>query len=305
MPGAGAATLAFAEETSYNGGVGGTPTYYLPGTNPVVETAELGRNLQRIQVPGNVEDDDAIAQRVDGQCGVSFIPTSDDYHRLVFNDSYTGFTSGRPQSAEWYLGTDLLSGSTVERQVQGWIPQTAAINYNGATESVRASIAGPYAEEDKNTSITPGTINNDSTGNEVPGHGATLKFGGTKVSKLQSATIQIQDISRRHFGSVDPIATDAAMGNVNESVSMTGVFEGATWLEYAYGSSGASSVEDFVDSISCTLTLDHDGSTIADYTFDAVKPRNYNWQDLINNDADLTEPVEWWATGITASDPTA
>jgi len=304
MPGAGSSTVAFVPESSYNT-TPGSPTYYLPGTNIQVETAEIDRNLLRLSLPGNVEDDDAIAQRLDGQLSVSFVAQNDDFHRILFNDSNTGFTSGRSASAEWYLGVDLLDGSTVERQIQGWSPTSAEITYSGSTEAVRVTMTGFYAEEDTNTSITPGSITNNSTGNEVPGHGAKLEFDSTTVSKLESATVRFESISRPLFDSTDPIATDAVTGDVQETVNMTGVFEGSTYLEYAYGSSGASTIEDFVSSISSTLTLDHDGSTIADYSFTDAKPRTYNWESLVDNSADLSEPVEWWATGVTASDPTA
>jgi len=304
MPGAGSSTVAFVPESSYNT-TPGTPTYYLPGTNVQVETGEIDRNLLRLSLPNDVEDADAIAQRLDGQLSVSFIAQSDDFHRITFNDGNTGFTSGRAASAEWYLGVDLLDGSTVERQIQGWTPQTAEISYSGSTEAVRVTMTGFYAEEDKNTSITPGSIVNNSTGDEVPGHGADLQFDSTTVSKLQSATVRFEGISRPQFDSNDPIVSDVVTGDIQESVNMTGIVEDATYLEYAYGSSGASSIEDFVDSVSTSLTLDHDGNTIADYSFTDAKPRNYNWESLVDNTADLSEPVEWWATGVTASDPTA
>jgi len=304
MPGAGSSTVAFVPESSYNT-TPGTPTYYLPGTNVQVETAEITRNLLRLSLPGDVEDADAIAQQLDGQLSVSFIAQNDDFHRILFNDGNTGFTSGRAASAEWYLGVDLLDGSTVERQIQGWAPVTAEITYSGTTEAVRVTLTGFYAEESTNTSITPGSIANNSTGDEVPGHGATLQFDGTTVSKLQNATVRFEGLSRPLFDSNDPIASDAVIGDVQESVNMTGIFEGSTYLEYAYGSSGATSIEDFVSSITSSLTLDHDGTSIADYSFSDVKPRNYNWSSLVDNSADLSEPVEWWATGVTASDPTA
>ncbi|AFH22019.1 hypothetical protein OSG_eHP14_00195 [environmental Halophage eHP-14] len=305
MTGAGSSTVAFVPEDSYNT-TPGSPTYYLPGQNVQVETSELSRNLARLAAPTDVEDSDAVAQRVDGQLDVSFVLNSDDFHRIVFNNaSNTGFTSGAAASCEWYLGVDLSNGTTVERQIQGWAPQTMTVNYQGTTDSVRVSLSGLYAEEDTNTSITPGTIENTSTGDEVPGHGAKWEFDSTTVSKLQSATLTISNISRAHFGSTDPVVQDVVTGDVNSELQATGIFEGSTWLEYALGSSGASSVEDFVNSVSSTITFDHDGTTIADYSFSNAKPRNYNWQDLVARGSDLTEPITWWASDVTASDPTA
>lgn len=302
MPGAGSSTVAFVPESSYNV-TPGAPTYYNPGTNVTFDTIQLDRNLERLQLPGNVEDDDAIAQRVDGLLTVSFIPTSDDYHRIVFNDSNTGFTSGAAPSAEWYLAVEQPNGTVDERQIQGWAPQSMEVSYNGATESTRVSLTGFYAEEDTNASATPSGINNLSTGNEVPGHGAKLEFDSTTVTKLQSFSMSIENIARPQFGSTDPIVQDAVTGDVSQSINFSGIWEGTTWLEYALGSSGASSVEDFVNSITSTVTLKNGATTIADYSFSSAKPRNYDWADLVNNAEDLTEPVEWWATDITASAP--
>lgn len=303
MPGPGSSTVAFVPESSYNT-TPGTPTYYNPGTNVQYETVEINRNLLRLSLPGSAEDDDAIAQRVDGQLNVSFIATSDDFHRIVFNDSNTGFTSGNAASAEWYLGVDLLDGSSPERKIQGWAPVVCEISYSGTTDAVRVTLQGFYAEEDRNTSITPSSIQNLSTGNEVPGHGADLQIAGTTVSKLQSATVRFEGISRPHFGSTDPIATDAVLGDVSETVNMTGIVEGTTHLEYALGSGSATTTEDFVADQSAKLVLDHDGTTIADYTFANAKPRTYDWQNLVDNSEDLNEAVDFWGSNVTASDPT-
>jgi hypothetical protein len=303
MPGAGSSTVAFVPESSYNT-TPGSPTYYNPGTNVEFQDISLERNLTRLKLPGSVEDDDAIAQRLDGGLAVSFVPTSDDFHRIVFNDSNTGFTSGNAASAEWYLAVEQPDGTVDERQIQGWAPTSMEVSYNGSTENTRVTLTGFYAEEDTNASVTPGSITNNSTGDEVPGHGAEFKFDSTKVSKLNSATLSLEGISRPQFGSTDPIVQAAVTGDINQSATFSGTWEGSTWLEYALGSSGASSVEDFVNSVSSTITLDHDGSTIADYSFTNAKPRNYNWTDLVNPEADLADDVEWWASSITASDPT-
>jgi len=304
MPGTGAETAAFVPESSYNT-TPGTPTYYNVGTNVRFETVEINRNLLRLALPGDVEDADAIAQRLDGQLNVSFVMQNDDFHRIVFNDGNTGFTNGNAASAEWYLAVEQPDGTVDERQIQGWAPLVMEVSYNGTTDAVRVTLQGFYAEEDLNTSVTPGTIENNSTGDEVPGHGADLKIAGSTVSKLQSATVRIEGISRPQFGSTSPIVQDAVLGDINSSATMAGVFEGSTHLEYAYGSSGATSIENSVNSQSVSLALDHDGTTIADYSFSSGKPRNYNWQDLVARGNDLTEPTDWWASGVTASDPTA
>lgn len=302
MPGAGSATVAWVPEDSYLGGTT-SPTYRVPGQNVRVNTAELNRNLLALVLPDEVEANDYIAQNFEGQLDVQFVMFDDEFHRLVFNDGFTGFTNGLVNSAEWYLGADYIGGTT-ERQIQGWVPATATINYNGTTELVTVTLSGPYGDEVKNTSITPGTIS-DSKGNEVPGHGAELQIDGSRVTKLQSATINLDGISRLQFDSNTPKPTEAVAGNVSETVELAATYEGPTLYEYALGSASATDIEDFIASHPATVTFDHDGTTIADYSFGTTKPNNYDWTDLVNNDADLNENVTFNATGITASDPTA
>jgi len=301
MTGAGSATVAFAEESSYLGGVGGTPTYYLPGKNVEVDTGELSRSLVALYAPDDVEAQNYLAQNLEGQLDVSFILTSDEFHRLVFNDSFTGFTSGLANTAEWYLGVDTLTGTT-ERQIKGWVPASMDVSYNGTTESVRVTLTGPYGDEAKNTSITPGTIQRPT--GEVPGHGASLSINSTTVSKLQSATIQFEGISRLQRGpATKPL--EAVAGNVESSIYMASIYDGPERYERVLGSAGATSFQDTVDSVSATATFSDSSGTVADYSFSTVKPDNYDWQDLVNNDADLNETITWRATGTTASDPTA
>jgi len=301
MTGAGSATVAWAPEDSYLGGVAADPTYYEPGANIQVQEAELSRNLLEILAPDDPEAQDFLSTFIEGQLSVSFILRDDDYHRLLFNDGFTGFTSGLANSAEWYLGVDYIGGTT-ERQIQGWAPATAEIAYNGTTEAVRVTITGPYGDEEQNTSITPGTV--QRAGDEVPGHGASLSIDGTDVAKLQSATVAFSQVSRLQRGA-DPRPLDAVAGNVQEDVSMTAIYEGPERYELALGSSGATATQDSVDAVPATLSFDIGGSTVADYSFATTKVDTYDWTDLANNDADLEEDIGFLATGVTASDPTA
>lgn len=301
MPGAGSSTVAFAVEQSYLGGVGGTPTYYNPGTNVQFQDIELSRNLLELVLPGSVEADGFLAQQIEGALAVQFVLQNNDFHRLVFNDgSNTGFTSGEVNSAEWYLGVDHLSGET-ERQIKGWIPVSAQVQYNGATEAISVTLTGVYGAEDRNTSITPGTITNMSTGDEVPGHGAELAIDGARVEKLQSATLQLQQIGRLIRDSNSPRPVVGVMGNVSSSVEMAAVYDGSTRYEQALGSTGASSTQDLMDSYPGTLTFDSGGSTIAEYEIGTVKPDTYSWVDLVNNESDLNEQLTYNATGVNAS----
>lgn len=305
MPaGAGAASVAWTPESDYLGGPTGSPTYYLPGANVQTQDIEIERNLATIRVPDDVEAKDWVAQNFDGALGIQFVLTDDNFHRLVFNSSFTGFTSGAVNSAEWYLGADLSSGSTVERQVKGWAPGQATINYSGTTELTTATLTGPYGDEEKNTSLTPGSLVDNTGGDEVPGHGAELQVNGSRITKLTDATITFSDISRLIPDSNTLKPVDAVAGPVQQSVSLSAIYDGSDLYELALGGSAATSVQDFVDAASFTATFDRDGTTIADFTFDTVKPTNYNWSDLVTGEPALGEEIEFNATSVTASDPT-
>lgn len=300
MPaGAGSGNLAWTPEQGYLGGPAGTPTYYLPGSNARVETAELNRNLLEIYQPGNVEAQEFLAQQLEGQMSVSLVLTDDDFHRLIFNDGFTGFTSGAANSAEWYLGVDTLSGTT-ERAIKGWAPATATINYNGTTEAVRVTMTGAYGDEERNTSLT--TTSPTSGGDEVPGHGAQLDINGTTVTYLDQATLEFANISRLIRGpSQKPL--EAVSGNVQSRVTLSATYEGPTRYELALGTPGATTIQTDPDEVSATATFSAGGTTVADYT-GTVAVDTYDWSDLVNNDADLSEDIEFRMTGVTGSDPT-
>jgi hypothetical protein len=305
MTGAGsAAPVAWAPETSYLGGTEADPTYREPGANVQVQRAELSRNLLAILAPDDPEAQDFLSTFIEGQLSVSWILKNDEFHRLLFNGGFTGFTSGLANSAEWYLGVDYYGAggqATTERQIKGWTPATAEITYNGSTEAVRVTITGPYGDEEQNTSISSGTV--QRAGDEVPGHAATLSVDGTDVTKLQNATVAFSQISRLQRGA-DPRPLDAVAGNVQEDVSMAAIYSGPERYELALGSAGATTTDDTVDAVPATLSFDAGGSTIAEYGFATTKVDTYDWSGLADNDADLEEDIGFLATGLTASDPT-
>lgn len=302
MTGAGAGSIAWTPESSYLGGPEGTPTYYEPGTNVQTNTAELSRNLLAILAPGDVEAQEFLAQNLEGQLDVSFILKNDDFHRLIFNDGFTGWTSGLANSAEWYLGVD-YNGGTTERQIKGWAPASATIEYSGSTETVRVTLSGAYGDEKQNTSLTPGSV--QTAGDEVPGFGTTLSIAGSDVGdRLQSTTVSFENIARLQTGaSQKPI--EAVQGNVQSSIDMSAIYTGPELYERALGSAGATTVQEDVDNVSGTVTFDAAGSTIADYSLSKVAPESYSWEDLLNNEADLNESINFRGAGVTGSDPTA
>lgn len=302
MTGAGSATVAWAAETSYNGGVAAEPTYREPGRNVQVQTAELSNNLLKILAPNDAEARRYLAQNLDGQLGVSFVLLNDEYHRLVFNSGNTTWTTGWAPSAEWYLGLDYLDG-TVERQIQGWFAATCQIQYQGPDGPVRVTLTGPYATEDKNTSITPGSI--ERAGTEVAGHAASLVIDGTTQTKEQSFQLDMQGIYRGITGTSRELI-DAVNANPDVQLTTETVYTEDDQLELAYGSSGSTSPQDTMDDgVTASVSFDVGGSTIADYSVANIYPDTYDWADLVNPDTDITEPITWNVAGVTGSDPDA
>lgn len=302
MPaGAGSSTVAWTPETSYLGGVNDTPTYRLPGTNVQVQRAELSRNLLEVLAPGDVETQNFLAQQLAGQLNLSWILKNDEFHRLAFNDGFTALTSGLVNSAEWYLGVDAISGTT-ERQIKGWAPGTLTVEYSGSDSPVRVTMQGAYGDEVENTTLTPGTI--DDPGDEVPGHGASLSIGGTSFDDyLESATITIENISRLIRGANQkPI--EAVAGNVSESVDIEHIYAGPELYERALGAVGSTAVQEDVTETTASVSFAANGTTHASYDFATVAPESYDWQNLVNNDAELQESITLLAGSITASDPT-
>lgn len=302
MTGAGSGSAAWAPETSYLQGVGADPIYYGFGSNIQAETAELSRNLLAILAPDDVEARDYLAQNLGGQLSLSWLLKNDDYHRLIFNDSATGWTNGLANSAEVYLGVDYVDGIT-ERQIKGFAPATCQVAYQGSTSAVRVTLTGAYGDEEHNTAITPGSV--QRAGDEVPGHGTTLELAQSDVGdRLQSATISMEQIARLQTGaSQKPI--DAVQGNVQTSLDMQAIYDGPDVYERALGGASATSIQESVDQVTASLSFKAGGNTIASYNASAVAPDTYDWIDLVNNDADLNESVTFRATGITGSDPTA
>lgn len=311
MTGAGAATVAFAKESEFLGSLedadsDGTPEYYLPGRNLTVQNASLQNQLQRMREPHTAEAVDSLAGALDGAFAVEYAMSADTHEHvrdLVFNDNGGGFTTGHAQTSRWYLGAEYIESTTAtataERVLKGVLPLRYAITYNRESNTVRETLTLGYADEEPNTSITPGSITGPTDDNDVPFHGVTLDIDGVTLKKLQSATLTFDGpLARFHTGpSRTPI--DAVAGAPQSSLETEAIFgeQGTSHLELAYGSSGATGPEDQLSNVAGSLAFDVAGSTVATYTLPKLKPDTYDWSDLVSGDTDLTEPVNWHVNG--------
>jgi len=266
MTGAGSASAAYTLENSFLGGVGSSPTYYLPGTNFTVDTMEIENFLVRVRDPGQRESIRSSSGRFEGALSVSFTFGNNDFHDLLFNDTDGAgndtFGSGLVPSAEWYLGTDFLSSgsvNTAERVAKGWVCVQATINYS-ENDDITVTLDGVYGDESYDQTLTPGSISKPST--EVPFHSAEFAVGGTVQTKLQSATVTMSDLARFERGaSRQPI--DAVAGPANTTLDLQAIFSETDQLELAYGSSGSGSVQDSMSGVDGSLTLSPGGAAVA------------------------------------------
>lgn len=301
MTGGGAASLSFVKADGFLS-IPGTPTHYLPGRNPTVQDLSLDNQLQRLRTPDNAEAVDSLAGNLDGAFAVNFAMSHDvqsDVHDVVFNDAGAGFTPGQAALSRWYVGTDYLaSGSTatVERELRGCIPLEWSVSYQQGTNTIQQQLRMGYADEQKNTSITPSTITGPTDGNDVPFHGADLSVDAATVNKLQSATLSISNISRFQRGA-SRTALDAVLAAPQVSLEAAAIYGGDEYLELAYGSSGSTSTQDSISNVTGSLTFEVAGNTAADYTLSKVKPNSYEWSDLIDAETDLTDPTTYHVNG--------
>lgn len=303
MTGAGSASLAFAKESSF-GSLPADPTYYLPGRNPVVQNLSLQNQLARMRTPDNAEAVDSLAGNLEGAIAVSYAMSADTHEHvqdIVFNDGGTGFDgAGHATTSRWYLGVDYMDSvsttATAERVLKSTIPLEYQLQYQQGTNTVQETLTMGYADEEKNTAITPGSITGPTDGNDVPFHGTSLTVDGATVEKLQSAQLSFSNLSRFHRDA-SRTAVDAVCGPVETSLDMAAIYSTNDYLEAAYGGDGATSPQDQLASVAGELEFDVDGTSVATYTLPKLKPDSYEWADLIAGDTDLTDPVTYHVNG--------
>ena len=299
MTGAGSLELLFSHESGFaqspqDTDSSGSPDYYGFGRDPSIDEIGLNRQLERLREPLSVESAESIAKNAEGSFDVSAVVSSDTFkevEKVVFNDGPgDGFAPGRPSSMRVYTDLDYLDG-TVARELVGVIPVTFDISYTQG-EMVEFSMSCFYATENTDTSVdvTPSDITRVSDGTSVPFHGFDLSIDAGSVSKLQDATLSFEGISDPHYGA-DPIATDAEVQGVEPTLDVTAIITGRSKYELGLGSSGATTVQDSVDSVPGTITITApDGSTLSEYSLPQLTIQGTpSWEDAFNSDESTTE----------------
>ena len=291
MTGAGSATVAFAMEDEFLD-LEASPTYYQPGKNVQVQDLSIQNALERVRDPGEAMPVDSIAQTFEGALSVSFDLAGDAWHDLVFPDSGTSFPSGAyyAPSAHWFIGLDYLDG-TAERVTQGTAVVDAQVQWqSGAT--VRVDLTMIYGDEEFNASITPANIETPPAGDLYAFHGADLELDATVQAGLQQATLNLSNLARFRRGG-DRFPMDVVGGAVEPTLDVEAIFteESVDNVELAYGSSGASSPQDTVDSVPAQLALENGAGGSITYDLGSLKHDTYGWDNLVNPDEDTTESI--------------
>lgn len=305
MTGAGAGSVAYALEDSF-GTLPGTPTWIQPGEILSVGNVSLERALQRSRAPDDPRPKGSRAGNRETAISVSTAMAGTNFHDLVFANASTSLATSASlaPTATWYFGADVLPGDE-DRFIQGCPVESWSQSYEQGRTDIQNDFTIIGAQEidadDASAPALPSSIVQPAKDDVATFAGASFDLNGAQLStKLQSFSIDISGMARFRRGQQqEPV--DAVVGAYQPSFSITAILEGGTQRELAYGTSGATDPVDTVDSSSATITIDsHDGTSLATYTLSGLQPNTYNWQNLVAADTDITEPVEYHATDVSA-----
>ena len=302
MTGAGSSEVAFSLEDSF-ATLPGTPSWTQPGLDLEVGSASLERALTRARNP---DDPRPIGSREGNRevaLSITFSLTDADFHDLVFANGGTSLATGAmlAPTATWYLSSDVI-GNTEERFIQGAAVESVTWNYSqGEDVTVELTIIGgqEIGGEDGNAPSTPSAIDQPTKGEKVTFAGTDFQLDAASVSKLQSLSLSITGMARFRRGQQqEPV--DAVVGAYEPSLTLEAILEDSTRRELAYGSSGATQPEDEIDTTPATLTFDNPAGNVATYSLTDLQPTTYSWQSLVSPDADITDPVDFHLTDVSA-----
>jgi len=301
MTGAGSAELLFAHEETFMGSLvdsdsSGDPELYAPGRNESLDELNLKRQLQRMREAGAVESVESIAQNLEGAVSISATVSSDvhaEVEQIVFNDGGSGFVHGRPNTAAIFAGVDYLDG-TVNRKLSGCIPLSYELTYEQGG-MVTYSLALAYADEETDVTIPTTEVTRVSNDTSAPFHEFGLTIDAGSIPKLQSATLTIDNIARFQRGpSHTPV--DAVIAAPETTLDVEAIITGPSTTELAYGSSSATTTQASMDSVSGSVDVAANGTTVSTYSLPQLKPDNVAWNQVVETD-DTTESYTMHVNG--------
>jgi hypothetical protein len=301
MP-AGAAKVAFSEESTFNGSLVDDTNWSQPGTNITVTGPTIERNQTRNRQPDDPRPQNSRPGNLVGSATVEFTLTGgvddQDWHDLVFHNSGTalGKSGDAPPSAQFYFSSERLSG-TKDRVVSGTVVTDAEIVWSQA-EDVRVSLTLAFADEtDASDPPSDSEITQPSVSGVHAFHGADIDVDGTDQTLLSSMTLSLSNLARMRYGQ-SQIAHSATIAGYEPSLSTDAIYTESDQLDQAL--TGRSS-GDLVGSTSATIEFTNgDGDTIT-YTVSGAQPNSHDWSDLVSPDTELSEPVDYHITGVEVS----
>lgn len=293
----------------------GTPTdddYKIPGIDATVEEVTLENQLERLSAPNDPQTTEAVAGNFEGAFSVSFTlgnpwwlnhvfggePTAGDESSEPY--SYTWeFQKGTVQSSRWYVGVNFFN-NTAERVLKGVVFPDLEVSCQ-VGEMVEVTLNGFYADEEVNTSITPGSTP-DEQAEPLVFHGASLEIpDSSKMQKLQDFSVTISSGARAMRG-MDRKPVDAVMGNVETEISATSVLTETDQLALAYGNSTAPATSGVDGAANGTVRFEgrSSRSTAMEFQLTGVTPNDYNWNNIGNAEDNLTESATYYVNRVKA-----
>jgi len=297
MTGAGSAVgPIFGHEDSFMGSLvdsdsDGTPDLFAFGRNTTLTELDLQNQLEDLSEGDAVWDVGSVKQNFEGAVGIEATVASDvhnEVEKIPFNDGGTAIKQGLASSARIFVGVTSPSG-TAERTLYGCIPTEYSITYEQGG-MVTYSLTMLYADEEPGSSPDLTTATRVTDDSSVPFHGFSVSIDGTTVTDEQSVTLTISDIARFQRGS-SPTPNRAVIASPSATLDVEAIFTGPSRLDIARGAS-TGKLPDTVDSVSGSITLDANGTTVSTYNLSGLSPDTYSWNEVLS-DEDTTDQIQF------------
>lgn len=293
----------------------GTPTdddYKIPGIGATIEDLAIDNALSRLRSFGDPQAVSTVAGNFEGAFSVSFTLGNPWWLNHVFGSppaagseseapySYTWeFDDLYPQSSRWFVGVNFRQNA-VERILKGVVFGGLQIQCQ-VGEDVEATLTGFYGDEERNSSITPGSTP-DEQADPLVFHGMSLEVpNSTQIQRIQDLTLDIQtgarpqqDMSRKPFG--------AAMGAVETDLTANKIISEDNQLALAYGNSNAPVNGRMDGAADGTLRFEAGSSsdTAMEFQMEGIKPNDYAWDNVGNAEEDIQESITYYVNQVKA-----
>lgn len=293
MTGAGSASVAVALEDSFRT-LPGTPSWFLPGFDVEVGDASLNNQLQETRKPDDPRTQGDVPGNVETAVSLSFTLSNTSIWDLLLPTSGTDLaTSGADAipTATVYLASDVGPSTTEERFLEGAAVTSASISQSQGekvTLDVTMTAAAELDAADANAPAAPSSISEPAKSDAVMWFDTDLSLAGSSVNKLQSATLELNNLARPERDQ-SRFIDGFVVGPYDHNLSFDAIVEGRERRELAYGSSGATSIEDAIAEQTASFDL---GSTHGSLDVTGFQPNTYSYSALVDPSTSITDPID-------------